>query len=291
MITIRNMSKSFDKKTVFCNADITVESGSICGLVGVNGAGKSTLLRLIGGVLKPDAGSVCLDGECVYRNESAKKKVFFLPDDPYYDVTVTGAKLRELYRIFYPFDDRVFQSCTQKFSLDLNTPIRNFSKGMKRQLYISAALACRPTYLLLDEAFDGLDPLTRLEFKRELIGLQESGSTVVIASHALRELEDICDGFILLDNASVQVCGRIERALSGIFKLQIAFAAEITREDLPFDCIHFSKSGRVITAVGRGDKQDAIDRILAMHPVLLEEIPMDFEDLFIEEMKSRGYLQ
>lgn len=291
MITIHKLSKRFGDKVVYKDADISVETGSICGLIGINGAGKSTLLRIVCGVMRADGGVVLIDGEPVYDNERVKQKIFFLPDDPYYDANVTGAKLRELYRTFYPFDDGIFQSYATKFSLDLNKPIRNFSKGMKRQLFIAAALACKPQILLLDEAFDGLDPLARLEFKRGLIRLQEDGSTVVIASHALRELEDICDSFILVDQATVRVCGKIESALENIFKLQVAFAEEIGQDDLPMECIQFTRTGRVITVVGRGDKQDAMQKIAAMNPLLLEEVPMDFEDMFIEEVQSRGYLK
>ena len=288
MIEIKNLCKNFGSKAVFSNADIHVESGSICGLVGINGAGKSTLLRLISGVLKPDCGSVLIDGESVYDNEKVKKRIFFLPDDPYYDSNVTGAKLKELYQTFYPFDNEIFSSFIKTFSLDINKPIRNFSKGMKRQIFIAAALACKPDYVLFDEAFDGLDPLARLEFKRGLINLQEGGSTVIIASHSLRELEDICDSFVLIDNTTVKVSGNIENALENIFKLQLAFNGQITREDLPFDIVHFEISGRVITVVIRGDKQEVMQKISGMNPIIMEEIPMDFEDMFIEEVQEKG---
>lgn len=291
MIYIERLCKSFGEKVVFDNADITVATGCICGLVGINGAGKSTLLRLISGVIRPDAGTVYFDGEPVYDNEKIKSKIFFLPDDPYYDTGVTGEKLRKLYKTFYPFDDNVFNGITGKFKLDLKKPIRNFSKGMKRQLFIAAALACNPEYLFLDEAFDGLDPLARLEFKRSLIELQEGGSTVIIASHSLRELEDICDSFILIDNNVVKVSGKIENALNSIFKLQVAFEEPILPKQLPFEYISAEATGRVITVVARGDKEAIKASILKMNPLILEEIPMDFEDMFIEEVRERGYLK
>lgn len=291
MIQIFQLSKRFGAKTVYENADITVESGSICGLVGINGAGKSTLLRIVSGVLKPDKGTVLIDGEPVYENKAVKKKLFFLPDDPYYDTGVTGEKLCRLYRTFYAFDDDVFRTYTETFSLDLKKPIRSFSKGMKRQLFIAIALSCKPEYLFLDEAFDGLDPLARLEFKRGLIELQQEGSTVVIASHSLRELEDICDSFVLVDNAEVKVSGKIENALENIFKLQLAFREDVKAEDLPFEYLRAEQLGRVFTVVARGDKEAVKAKIAEMDPLIMEEIPMDFEDLFIEEVKSKGYLR
>ena len=290
MIDIKNLGKSFGEKTVFENADITVETGSICGLVGINGAGKSTLLRIISGVILPDCGSVEIDGFKVYENENVKRRLFFLPDDPYYDSNLTGEKLKTLYSTFYEFDDGVYLSYTGKFALNLKKPIRNFSKGMKRQLFISAALACKIDYLFLDEAFDGLDPLARLEFKRGLIDLKEKGCTVIIASHSLRELEDICDSFILIDNTNVKVSGNLETALSNIFKLQIAFKDGETPE-LPFEYLRKDVSGRVITVVAKGDKQEILNILSKMNPLILEEIPMDFEDMFIEEVQKRGYLK
>ncbi len=291
MIETINLSKSFGSKTVFNNTDITVEKGSICGLVGINGAGKSTLLRILSGVMRQDGGEVKINGESVYENERVKSKIFFLPDDPYYDTGVTGEKLKKMYSVFYDFDGEIFEYYTSKFSLDLKRPIRNFSKGMKRQLFISVALACRPEYLFLDEAFDGLDPLARLEFKRGLIKMPENGCTVIIASHSLRELEDICDSFILIDETNVRVSGNIEKALSNIFKLQLAFRENIQPENLPFEYIRAEVSGRVITVVARGNKSEITAKISEMKPLIMEEIPMNLEDLFIEEVQERGYLK
>lgn len=291
MIEVKQLSKSFGNKRVFADATVKVETSSICGLIGINGAGKSTLLRILSGVMTADHGEVTIDGQSVYENEKVKAKIFFLSDDPYYDMGVTGQKLKTLYSVFYSFDNELFDMYAAKFALDLKKPIRNFSKGMRRQLFISVALACRPEYLFLDEAFDGLDPLARLEFKRGIIDLQEQGSTIIIASHSLRELEDICDSFILIDDTSVKVSGKIENALNKIFKLQLAFRQDIDPEQLPFKYVSAEVVGRVITVVARGDVEAAKQKLLAFDPIIMEEIPMDLEDMFIEEVRERGYLK
>lgn len=291
MIESVDLKKSFGDKVVYDGANFKIEDGSICGLVGINGAGKSTLLRILSGVLRADAGSIFIDDERVFNNEVVKRDIFFLSDDPYFDANVTGRKIGKLYSAFYPFDEGVFKRYTDLFKLNIDKPIRNFSKGMKRQIFISAALACRPKYLFLDEAFDGLDPLARLEFKRGIIELQEAGSTVIIASHSLRELEDICDSFILIDEARVKSFGKLLAALENIFKLQLAFKGEVEEGDLPFKCLNFTKVGRVITVVARGNKEEALESLAALSPIIVEEIPMDFEDMFIEEVQSRGYLK
>lgn len=291
MIEVKNLYKSFGENEVLKGASFTVEDASVYGLVGINGAGKSTLLRLLSGVLQPDAGEVLLDGERVYENENVKKKLFFLPDDPFYTANLTADAQAAFYGIFYNFDDGVFRRYTDLFKLNTSKPIRNFSKGMKRQTFISLALACKPRYLFLDEAFDGLDPLARLEFKRGLIELQENGSTVIIASHSLRELEDICDSFALLDSHSVKSYGKIDGELSRLAKFQLVFENEIGEQDFPFPCLHYEKTGRVIRLVAKGDVDKIRADIQGMNPVILDEIPMDFEDMFIYEVENRGYLK
>ena len=291
MIDVINLNKSYGKNNVLIDANLRVEDGDIFGLVGINGAGKSTLLRLLSGVMRADDGKILFDGEEVYENEHVKKDIFFLPDDPYYTVNLTGKQQAEFYKNFYDFDGKVFHYYIQKFALNPNKPIRNFSKGMKRQMFISLALACRPKYLFLDEAFDGLDPLARLEFKRGLIELQEQGSSVVIASHSLRELEDICDSFALIDGKTVKAYGRIDGELNRLSKYQLVFERNVEREELPFDCIHFEKTGRVIKVVVRGDVAAIRAKIDNMKPLIVDEIPMDFEDMFIYEVGERGYIK
>ncbi|MDE7463465.1 MAG: ABC transporter ATP-binding protein [Clostridiales bacterium] len=286
MITASGINKSFGSKVVFDGADVSVADGSICGLVGINGAGKSTLLRIICGVLNTDGGEVTVDGKRAFDNPDVKRDMFFLADNPFFDYGMTGEKLRAFYKTVYDFDDGIYDGYVQKFGLDLKKPIRNFSKGMKRQIFVAAAFACKPKYLLLDEAFDGLDPLARLEFKRGITDLQKAGCTVIIASHSLRELEDICDSFILIDASEVKVCGKIEDAFDDIIKLQVVFDHEVNESELPFPCMRFTRVGRVINVVARGDKQELYDKLNAMNPLLIDEVGMDFEDYFIEEVRK-----
>ena len=291
MIDVFHICKSYGENKVLIDANLQVGDGDIFGLVGINGAGKSTLLRMMSGVMRPDVGKILFDGEDVYENEKVKKDIFFLPDDPFYTMNLTGNQQAAFYKNFYDFNEENFGYYTDLFSLNVNKPIRNFSKGMKRQMFISLAIACNPKYLFFDEAFDGLDPLARLEFKRGLIELQEKGTSVVIASHSLRELEDICDSFALLDGHSVKTFGKIDNALSQLSKYQLVFEKSVEREELPFECIHFEKTGRVIKIVVRGDTDAIRAQIDAMRPLIVDEIPMDFEDLFIYEVGERGYLK
>ena len=288
MIEIQGLKKSYGSKLVLDGVHLTVPDGAKFGLVGINGAGKSTLLRLIADVLRPDEGSILLDGECVTGNAKKREELFFLPDDPYYASGTTIAKLIDLYRTFYPFDRALFDKYASIFGLQLLTPIRNFSKGMKRQAFAALALACRPRYLLLDEAFDGLDPLARLELKRGLI--EQEDCTVLISSHSLRELEDICSGFALLDGGTIADAGDIHDALGKVHKFQFALEREVRREDIPFECLSFEAEGRVAKIIVRGEPEYIMRMLEALHPLFVEEIAVDFEELFLCEVQKRGYM-
>lgn len=288
MITIKGLRKSYGTKEVLSGVSLTVPDASVFGLVGINGAGKTTLLRMMADVLRPDEGTVEYDGENIAGNAKKRKELFFLPDEPYYTAGTTVEKLVALYKSYYAFDDELFARYEALFSLERRTPIRNFSKGMKRQAFAALALACRPKYLLLDEAFDGLDPLARLELKRGIISLE--GTTAVISSHSLRELEDICSGFALLDGGVVADAGDISETLAQVHKFQAAFEEPVPRERFPFECLSFESEGRVVRFVVRGEREEIVSALKALSPIFVEEIKVDFEELFLCEVRSRGYL-
>ena len=288
MIEIKGLGKSYGPKKVLEKVNLTVPDASVFGLVGINGAGKTTLLRMMADVLRPDEGTVEYDGENIAGNAKKRKELFFLPDDPYYAAGTTVEKLVELYKSFYSFDDELFSRYEKLFSLERRTPVRNFSKGMKRQAFAALALACRPKYLLLDEAFDGLDPLARLELKRGIISLE--GTTAVISSHSLRELEDICSGFALLDGGAVADAGDLSETLERVHKFQAAFEEPVPRERFPFECLSFESEGRVVRFVVRGEREEIVSALKALSPIFVEEIRVDFEELFLCEVKNRGYL-
>ena len=288
MIEIKGLGKSYGPKKVIEKVNLTVPDASVFGLVGINGAGKTTLLRMMADVLRPDEGTVEYDGENIAGNAKKRKELFFLPDDPYYAAGTTVEKLVELYKSFYSFDDELFSRYEKLFSLERRTPVRNFSKGMKRQAFAALAIACRPKYLLLDEAFDWLDPLARLELKRGIISLE--GTTAVISSHSLRELEDICSGFALLDGGAVADAGDLSETLAKVHKFQAAFEEPVPRERFPFECLSFESEGRVVRFVVSGEREEIVSALKALSPIFVEEIKVDFEELFLCEVKSRGYL-
>ena len=292
MIEVEHLYKTLGNNHVLEDVNFKVEDGKIFGLVGINGAGKSTLLRLMSGVYKEDAGKILYDGKEVYENVEVKKDIFFLSDYPYYPKNSTVATFLDFYSTFYDVDINLFNKLLKEFKLPLQKSINNYSKGMKRQLFIALAIAISPKYLLLDEAFDGLDPLARLIFKRNLIKrLEAKNMTVVISSHSLRELEDICDSYGLLDNHKIMHSGDLLEDKENIHTYQVAFEKDLAKEDFKdFNVCYFSKLGKVIKIVIKGNKDEVVSKLNKMHPIFLDVIPLNFEEMFVYEVEEKGYI-
>jgi len=290
MIEIKKLSHSLGENLILNDINLTLDEGSVMGLVGINGAGKTTLLRLISGVYTPDAGEILIDGIPVCE-EKAREVLFFLPDDPYFTAYTTGNSLFNMYKTFYPDISReAFLSHMASFKLDEKKPIRNFSKGMRRQLFVALALAVKPKYLLLDEAFDGLDPLARLSFKKAInAAVEEDGMSVLISSHSLRELEDFCDSYALIDNMTVSSSGDIAEKVNSFCKFQLAFSEDFDESIFAgLQCVSLEKSGRFVRIVLKGEAKKMLSALEELKPVIVEEMPMDFEELFIHEVAERG---
>ena len=293
MIEIKNLTHSLGDKKILDGVNLMLKDGSVMGLVGINGAGKTTLLRLVSGVYNADCGEIFIDGVPI-SDENSRKELFFLPDDPYYTVYTTGKSLFEMYKVFYPQMDRsVFEKYMSEFALDEKKPIRNFSKGMRRQLYVALALSVRPKYLLLDEAFDGLDPLARLSFKKAInTAVEEDGTGVIISSHSLRELEDFCDSYALIDKMTVASSGDISERVDRFCKFQLAFVDEVDERiftGLP--TVSLEKSGRFFRIVLEGKDSEMQGLLEGLKPAVIEQMKMDFEEMFIHEVEGRGYIK
>ena len=285
MIRIHDLSHTLGGTRVLDNVNLTVPDGTIMGLVGINGAGKSTLLRLLSGVYLPDEGYIDFDG-AYPSSEETRRDIFFLPDDPYFTHQTTIKSMLALYKAMYSVDEERYKRLISLFDLDEKKPLRNFSKGMRRQAYIAIALAIRPKYLFLDEAFDGLDPLARQKVKEELAAMaEEDNATVIISSHSLRELEDFCDKYAVIDRLTVSSSGDISERVEQYCKFMLAFADgfhEGMLKDLPV--VSMTASGKFVRAVFEGSSAEIEQRLLTLSPIVIEEMNVDFEEVFINEV-------
>lgn len=291
MIEIRNISKSFDTKQVLNNLSLTVENGKVLGLVGPNGSGKSTLLRIISGILYADSGFLTLDEQPIYDNINAKSKIFFVADEPYFFNGATLKDMKEFYKIFYSnFSEELYRKALSIFNVSENTKISNMSKGMKRQVTLILALSCESDYLLLDEAFDGLDPIMRLSLKRFIADEMERRKlTVIISSHNLRELEDICDSIAFLSEGTIITEGNIDTVKQSLHKIQFSVSSDIESALQDFDIIHKTITGSVVTIVTRNTLEEVEAKLLPLNPIILEELPLKLEEIFVYEMEAKGY--
>ena len=292
MLEAKNVVKTFDGFRALDSLNMTVPKGAVYGLVGPNGAGKSTIIRHLAGIYRQDSGEVLLDGQPVYENPAVKRRMTVIGDDWYY---FPQANIREMARFFaglYPaFSWERYEKLKQVFPLDEKMMLRRMSKGMQKQAAFWLAVCCMPEYLILDEPVDGLDPVMRRQVWSLFLGdVSERGTTVLVSSHNLRELEDVCDHVGILNRGQVL----LERSLSDLqdntVKLQVAYAG-VTEPMLPseLNILHRSHVGRVYTYIVRGSRAEILRRMEITEPILLESIPLTLEEIFIYELGGVDY--
>ena len=281
MVEVKNLTKTFGGFTALKELNMTIPKGAVYGLVGPNGAGKSTLIRHIAGIYRPDSGEITIDGEAVWENPNAKAKLGYIPDDLFFFKSATIEDMRRYYRGLYPsFDDELFQRLGEKFDLPRKSPIRKFSKGMKKQAAFWLTVSCRPELLVLDEPVDGLDPVMR----RQIMGLiladvAEHGTTVLVSSHNLRELEDICDHVGILDKGQMLLERSLADMQGGTVKVQ--FVGEVPDG---LTILHRTDIGKLRTIVVRATAQEAEAVFERAALPFYEVLPLSLEEIFIYEL-------
>ena len=292
MIKLEGVTKTFEDFVAVDNIDLTIGKGSVYGLLGSNGAGKSTILRMLSGVYKVDSGKVLVDGEEVYNNPNAKEKVFFVNDETIQFTNYTLKELVNYYSLFYPnFSKEKFDSLLSVVNLPLDKKLSTFSKGMKRQAVVICALACQPEYLLLDEAFDGLDPTMRIIVKRMIVdSMIDRDMTAIISSHNLKEIDDFCDTVGMLHKGKIVFNKELDSVKGNIHKIQTAFDDEYTADDFEgIDVLHYEKTGSIVYIIAKGDENEIEQKIREKNPKLLDMVPLTLEEVFIYEMEGLGY--
>ena len=292
MIEVNGLVKRFDGFAALDGAALSVPAGSVYGLVGPNGAGKSTLIRHLTGIFRQDAGTVRIGGEDVWENAALKARIAAIPDDWYYFLQSSIRDMMRFYRGFYPaFSMERYEKLKEVFQLDEKRPIRRLSKGMQKQAAFWLALSAMPDYLILDEPVDGLDPVMRRQVWSLLMGdVAQRGTTVLVSSHNLRELEDVCDHVGILSHGKVLLERSLTDLQDNVVKLQVAFP-QPEPPQLPGDLniLHTSQIGRVFTYIVRGNPADIKARMAAYQPLLLEALPLSLEEIFIYELGGEDY--
>ena len=293
MIEAAGLTKNFDDIKAVDNVSLKIEEGKVFGLIGTNGAGKSTFLRMAAGVLKQDAGSLTVDGEEVFENPLVKRKFFYIPDELYFFSNSTPDEMALFYSRIYPtYDMQRYEKLMNSFELKRKRKINTFSKGMKKQLAVILGLSSMTRYMYCDETFDGLDPVMRQGVKSLFADdIADRGFTPVIASHNLRELEDICDSVGLLHHGGMLMSEDIDSMKSDIHKIQ--YVPGRTEEETPIrerlNILSEESRGSLITITVKGSREEITDIIKECEPVFMEVLPLSLEEIFISETGVEGY--
>ena len=292
MIQARNVVKSFDGFQALRGTTLHVRRGCIYGLVGPNGAGKSTIIRHIAGIYKPEAGEIYIDGQPIWENVELKQRIAYIPDEIFYYQGASIDDMCKFYRAIYKnFDIELFGKLEEFFpKINRKKKIRSLSKGMQKQVAFWLAISCRPDVLILDEPVDGLDPVMRKQVWSILMKeVADRRMTVLVSSHNLRELEDVCDHVGIMSEGSVILERSLEEMQENTIKIQIAFEGEMPDMSDIRDILHVSNSGRVITVIAKGNAAQITAQIEAKRPLFYDLLPLTLEEIFIYELGGTDY--
>ena len=286
MLDVKNLTKTFGSFKALDDLTMHVPEGTVYGLVGPNGAGKSTLIRCLTGVYRPDSGAVLLEGQRIYENPGIKCRIGYIPDDVFYFPSATMEDMRSYYRRTYPtFDNALFDRLFEAFQLPRKSPIRRFSKGMQKQAAFQLAISTRPDVLILDEPLDGLDPVMRRQVLSLILSdVAERGVSVLVSSHNLRELEDICDHVGILDHGKMLLERSLADMQGSTVKLQMVGTVP---ENLPV--LHTSASGRLNTYILRASREQVQTAMAGVDCPYYDILPLSLEEIFIYEMGGADY--
>jgi ABC-2 type transport system ATP-binding protein len=290
MIEVKKLVKTFGDFRALDGLDINVPSGAVYGLVGPNGAGKSTVIRHITGILKQDSGEVKVDGEDVYENTAVKARIAYIPDDVFYYTQASVNDMMKFYRDMYPkFDMERFSSLGKVFGIKTSSPVRKLSRGMQKQVAFWLALSMRPETVVLDEPVDGLDPVMRRQVWNVLLSdVAENGTTVLISSHNLRELEDVCDHVGIMNKGKMMIERNLADLQESLVKVQLALPeGKSVPEGL--DILHMSELGHLKTIIVRGSTDDVTGKLAAASPMFIDVLPLTLEEIFVYELGGAGY--
>lgn len=292
MIQVNNVVKSFEQFRALDGVDIHVKKGAIYGLIGPNGAGKSTIIRHIVGLYRPDQGEIFVDGMPVYDNPDVKERLAYIPDDPFYFAQANIMEMKRFYRgIYRRFDEKLFRKISDAFTgIDPKTPIRRLSKGMQKQAAFWLAISCHPDLLILDEPVDGLDPVMRRQIWSIIMSdVAEYEATILVSSHNLRELEDVCDHVGIMHKGKVILEHSLSELQSSVCKIQVAYQESIPHLPERFEVLHMSNTGRVYTLIVRGNPKEAKAMLQETNPMLIDVLPLTLEEIFIYELGGADY--
>ncbi|WMJ89824.1 ABC transporter ATP-binding protein [Anaerocolumna sp. MB42-C2] len=221
MLIIKNLTKTYGKFIALDHLNMEIKKGEIFGFVGPNGAGKTTTMRIIAGLLKADSGEVTVDGINARTNlKELKNKMGYMPDFfGVYD-NLKALEYMEFYASIYGITgDKARRLCLElmdavRLSDQADSYVDEMSRGMKQRLCLARSMVHDPELLILDEPASGLDPRARVEMKEILRELHNKGKTILISSHILPELAQLCSNIGIIEKGKMVLSGTVDEILS-----------------------------------------------------------------------------
>ncbi len=292
MIEVKGLTKGYEGIKAVEELDLTVNKGSIYGLLGSNGAGKTTLLKTLAGLYRQDRGEVLVGGEKVYENPEVKQRMVFISDALYFFPSYTIEEMGTFYsRMYDSWNEKRFRELAKVFKIDFKRKINQLSKGMTRQVGIWLGLSAMAEVMILDEPLDGLDSVMRKKVKNLLFqDVAERQLTVIISSHNLRELEDLCDYVGILHRGKMVIERDMDDLKKDVHKVQFALRQSNKIPEITgLEVLHKEKKGSVDVWIIRGSHQAIENRFREMDPAILDILPLSLEEVFIYEMGDQDY--
>lgn len=298
------LTKQFDRQIAVNDVDLQIQSGEVYGLIGPNGAGKTTLIRMLAAAEEPTVGEIYLNGVSLLLNQSSsrlKRQLGYLPDDfPLYNDLTVWDYLDYFARLYCLREPRRSQRLREVLELVQLAPKRNsliatLSRGMKQRLSLARTIIHEPILLLLDEPVSGLDPIARMQFREIIKVLQEAGMTILISSHVLSDLAQLCTsvgimelGYLVESTSLQQLYQRLSRQqifISTLGELD-ALKTQLNNHPLVEDWEILSGQERV-SVYFSGTQEDCA---LLLRSLILSGIPLtefhctqeDLESIFLK---------
>ena len=224
MLQINHLYKNYGKFQAVNDLNLHIEKGDLFGFVGPNGAGKTTTIRMVCGLMPPTSGSIQINGiDALSNPKEIKKQIGYVPDffGVYDNLKVT--EYMDFYGSMYGMSSRDIAKISDDLLELVNLSdkkevyVDTLSRGMKQRLCVARALIHNPALLVLDEPNSGLDPRARVEMKELLLNLKSMGKTIVISSHILSELSEMCNSIGIMNRGHLVTAGKIDDVMSQVF--------------------------------------------------------------------------
>ena len=256
MVNIQNASFAYRKKPVFNGLNLRFEAGYVYGLLGKNGTGKSSLLRNIAGLLQPQKGSITVNGFTPFERLPVFLEDVFMVPEEFYLPNILVSDFIKSDAAFYPrFNHAQFKNYLTVFAIPADSTLQNMSYGQKKKVLISFALATNAKVLLMDEPTNGLDIMSKSQFRKILAEALNEERCVIISTHQVKDLENLIDRVTIIDEGKILFDESVEEITK---KLSFRFAYDAAEVATAI----YSESlltGNVIVAPNTSDEESKLD--------------------------------